>query len=184
MNGDACTAPSTLSVSSRVASGSGSSGVSANNGSGTVTWTPTGGSINLTDVCEGSNKFNAQSATVVVDASDGNMTGSSQFDVYMSAGTQCSDECTVHVLWCQKDDILPSNCVHCQDYYVQESYCCSRPWYCPWCCSRTCYYDRRENTCDDVGSTVGLITDVFQFFGDLFCDWLGLFCSGQRCWWD
>ena len=183
--GDVCTSASSLTVSSRVASGSGSSSVSTNNGSGTATWDPANPNIHYTDVCEGSDKFNAQTATVVVDASDGNMTGSSQFDVHMSAGTQCSDECTVHILWCQKDDILPTNCVHCQDYYVQESYCCSRPWYCPWCCNQTCYYDRRENTCDDVGSTVGLITDAFVFFQDIFCWLTGWFCDGSpRCWWD
>ena len=184
--GDACTPNADLGLSAR-SDGDGTASLSArvnSAGTATVNWTPLKSTID--QWCDGPYPAHLrQDGTVVVSNSDGNQTGSAQFNATALPASECSDECTLDILWCQVDEILPSTCAYCRDYYRSESYCCERHWWGG--CKRNCTRQVRENTCDDVSSTVGVLTVIGNWFQSVGCTiTFGLIpCPDPpRCWWD
>ena len=184
--GDVCSNNSDLYVVAR-RNGAGNVSVSNRNnstGTATVNWTPAKSTPALW--CDGPySQHLRQDSTVIVQNSDDNMTGSAQFNATALPASECSDECTFDILWCQVDEILPSNCAYCRDYYRSESYCCERHWWGG--CKRDCTRQVRENTCDDVSSTLGVLTVIGNWFQSAGCTiTFGLIpCPDPpRCWWD
>ena len=172
------------------------------NGSGTVSWTPDKGNITHRAVCNGTRHYShwgEQQSTVYVTAQDqdGGVFSDSVY-LQMQAATQCNDRCTSrewYCFWqCCTETIGPSNCRYCQDKYSNRcrrescSTCCFGWWDWPcWNCNCRCVeYEEyvSGNSCDETWSWEGLGNDIVNFFADGFCDWFGLFCSGERCDWD
>ena len=166
--GDACSSNSDLYVVAR-RDGAGNVSVSNRNnstGTATVNWTPAKSTPALW--CDGPYAAHLrQDSTVIVQNSDDNMTGSAQFNATALPASECSDECTLDILWCQVDEILPSNCAYCRDYYRSESYCCERHWWGG--CKRNCTRQIRENTCDDVSQPL-----VFSLSSEIGSSRLGV----------
>ena len=184
--GDACTPNADLYVVAR-RDGAGSVNVTNRNnaaGTATVNWISSKSTPALW--CDGPySQHLRQDATVIVQNSDNDATGSAQFNATALPASECSDECTLDILWCQVDEILPSNCAYCRDYYRSERYCCARHWWGG--CKRNCTRQVRENTCDDVSSTLGVLTVIGNWFQSVGCTiTFGLIpCPDPpRCWWD
>jgi hypothetical protein len=182
---DACTSPGSLSVTANTTGGESATLSNVSNGNGTVTWKPLKSTVN--DWCAGPTAAHvAQSGTVSVNVSDGNLSGSGQFNAYAATATECGDECTyAWGAWCHTDAILPQNCQYCRDYYTNESYCCDRYWWGG--CAQTCYYQERHSTCNDQSSTLGVLGVIANWFQSAAC-WVsfGLIpCPAPpNCWWD
>ena len=71
-------------------------------GTATVNWTP---EEHPALWCDGPySQHLRQDSTVIVQNSDDNMTGSAQFNATALPASECSDECTLDILWCQVDE--------------------------------------------------------------------------------